>query len=173
MKKIILSLGLLLLCAGVSMAQGKKHKKDKESNENQPQVTANISNPAPTPPPATTMNADNMAFKDVTHEFGTVPEGPDATCEFTFKNTGREPIIIEKAQPSCGCTVPSFSKEPVPPGGTGTISVAYHTKGKPNPFTKTISVVSNAGTKVLTIKGNVEKAPTGSVPENTSMIKTN
>jgi hypothetical protein len=59
------------------------------------------------------------------------------------------------------------------PGGTGTINVSYHTKGRPNAFTKTISVVSNAGTKVLTIKGNVEKAPAGSVPENSSMIKTN
>jgi hypothetical protein len=86
---------------------------------------------------------------------------------------GKEPIIIQKAQPSCGCTVPQFSSEPVAPGATGTINVAYHTKGKPNPFTKTITVVSNAGTKVLTIKGNVEKAPTGSVPENVSMIKTN
>ena len=114
-----------------------------------------------------------MAFADATHDFGTVMEGPDATCEFTFKNNGTEPITIEKAQPSCGCTVPQFSKEPVAPGATGIINVAYHTKGKPTPFTKTITVVSNAGTKVLTIKGTVEKAPTGSVPENVSMIKTN
>jgi hypothetical protein len=82
-------------------------------------------------------------------------------------------LIIQKAQPSCGCTVPSFSGEPVAPGAKGSINVAYHSKGKPGPFTKTISIVSNAGTKVLTIKGNVEKAPSGSVPENVSMMKTN
>ena len=167
MKKAILSLGVLLLCTGVAMAQ-RKHKKDDNA-----QQTVSTTGPAATTAPATTMVADNMAFSDAIHDFGTVPEGPDATCEFTFKNTGKEPIIIQKAQPSCGCTVPSFSKEPVAPGATGTINVAYHTKGKPNPFTKTISVVSNAGTKVLTIKGNVEKAPSGSVPENTSMIRTN
>ncbi len=177
MKKAIISLGLLLLCAGVTMAQ-KKHKKDNATPENTPTVTTpappnQVTNATHSPNATQAGNADNMAFKDAVHEFGTVPEGPDATCEFTFKNTGNEPIIIEKAQPSCGCTVPSFSKEPVPPGGSGTISVAYHTKGKPNPFTKTITVVSNAGTKVLTIKGNVEKAPTGSVPENNSMIRTN
>ena len=172
MKKAFLSLGLLMLCAGVTFAQGKKNKKDKGGNENPP----TISTPAPTlaaAAPATSLTAENMAFKDVLHDFGTVPEGPDATVEFSFTNTGKEPIIIEKAQPSCGCTVPSFPKEPVPPGGRGTINVAYHTKGRPNAFTKTITVVSNAGTKVLTIKGNVEKAPTSSVPENTSMIKTN
>ena len=174
MKKAILSLGLLILCAGITLAQGKRHKKDNANTENQQTVSTTANTPA-TPPPAAQNNltADNMVFTDAVHEFGTVPEGPDALCEFTFKNNGKEPIIIEKAQPSCGCTVPSFSKEPVPPGATGTINVAYHTKGKPNPFTKTITVVSNAGTKVLTIKGNVEKAPTGSVPENNSMIKTN
>jgi len=172
MKKVILSLGLLLLSAGVTMAQGKKHKKDGEKSDKQQTITT-ATPAAATSAPATNLSADNMAFKSETHEFGTVAEGPDATCEFFFTNTGKEPIIIQKAQPSCGCTVPSFSSEPVPPGATGKISVAYHTKGKPNPFTKTISVVSNAGTKVLTIKGNVEKAPTSSVPESSSMLKTN
>jgi hypothetical protein len=166
MKKVILSLGVLLFSAGITMAQ---HKKSSATNEN-PQT---MSTPAPATAAATTLKADDMSFTATTHEFGTVPEGPDATCEFTFKNTGNEPIIIQKAQPSCGCTVPSYAKEPVAPGATGTINIAYHTKGKPTPFTKTITVVSNAGTKVLTIKGVVEKAPTGSVPENTSMLRTN
>lgn len=177
MKKAILSLGLLLLSAGITFAQHKKHKKDDASDDNKQTIstTAPVSaTPAPTAPViATNLKPEDMAFTDATHDFGTVQEGPDATCEFTFKNNGTEPIVIQKAQPSCGCTVPSFSSEPVAPGATGTINVAYHTKGKPTPFTKTISVVSNAGTKVLTIKGNVEKAPTGSVPENTSMIRTN
>ena len=168
MRKIILSLAILLLSAGVSMAQRKKHKGDDEKTT-APVAATTTANATP----ATTLKADDMAFKSIINDFGTVPEGPDATCEFTFKNTGKEPIIIQKAQPSCGCTVPSFSGEPVPPGASGTISVAYHTKGKPNAFTKTITVISNAGTKVLTIKGSVEKAPTGSVPESVSMMKTN
>jgi len=175
MKKAILSIGLVLLSAGITMAQNKKHKNDDASNDKQQTISTTTPPPAaatPTPP-ATSLKADDMMFEQSTHDFGIVPEGPDATCEFTFVNNGKEPIVVQKAQPSCGCTVPSFSSEPVLPGAKGTINVAYHTKGKPNPFTKTISVVSNAGTKVLTIKGNVEKAPTGSVPENNSMIKTN
>lgn len=171
MKKIILSVSLILLSASVTFAQRHKHKE----SENQSAITSTPTVPADVAlaAPATTLKADDMAFTDMTHDFGTVSEGPDATCEFTFKNNGKEPIVVEKAQPSCGCTVPQFSKEPVKPGETGIINVAYHTKGKPTPFTKTITVVSNAGTKVLTIKGTVEKAPTGSVPENYSMIKTN
>jgi hypothetical protein len=171
MKKAILSVSLLLLSVSITFAQRSKSKE----SDNQQTITSApaVPNDVALAKPATTLKADDMAFTDITHDFGTVAEGPDATCEFTFKNNGNEPIVIEKAQPSCGCTVPQFSKEPVAPGATGIINVAYHTKGKPNPFTKTITVVSNAGTKVLTIKGTVEKAPTGSVPENVSMIKTN
>lgn len=172
MKRAILSLSLLLLSFGVTMAQNKKHK-DKGNAQTENKQTVTAAAPVAAAPAATSLTADNMAFQDLVHDFGTVPEGPDATFEFKFRNTGKEPIIIEKAQPSCGCTVPSFSKEPVAPGAMGTISVAYHTKGRPNAFTKSITVVSNAGTKALSIKGNVEKAPTTSVPESTSMIKTN
>ena len=169
MRRITLTLLVVLASGSVLMAQGRKSKNlDKNA-------TAAASAPAaPTAAPAaTSLKSDDMAFKEAMHDFGNVEEGPDATYIFSFTNNGKESIIVQKAQPSCGCTVPSFSGEPVPPGKSGTINVAYHTKGRPNAFTKTITVVSNAGTKVLTIKGNVEKAPTSSVPENTSMIKTN
>ena len=172
MRKLVLTLGLAILALGVGSAQTKNAKKtenDKTTIKSAPPEKKD----EPTTAASTTLKADDMAFENLTHDFGTVAEGPDATCVFTFKNTGKEPLIIQKAAPSCGCTVPSFSSEPVPPGGTGTINVAYHTKGKPNPFTKTINVTSNAGSKMLTIKGNVEKAPSGSVPENNSMLKTN
>jgi len=153
MKKILLSLGVILLSASVTFAQDKKA--------------------ATTTAPATTLKVADMAFTVDSHDFGTVPEGPTADFDFSFKNEGKEPIIISKAQPSCGCTVPSFSKEPVAPGATGNIHVTYNTKGRPNAFTKSITVTSNAGIKILTIKGTVEKAPATSVPENNSMIKTN
>jgi Protein of unknown function (DUF1573) len=167
MRKALLSLAMLMLCAGMVFAKDKKHKKDSDSQ----QTTATPA--AATPAPTTTLKPENLAFAESTHDFGPIMEGPDATCVFTFTNTGSEPINIQKAQPSCGCTVPSFSNAPVLPGQTGTINVAFHTKGKSNTFTKTITVMSNAGTKVLTIKGTVEKAPSSSVPENTSMIRTN
>lgn len=159
------------------MAKDKKRKKDKDKKETlqvQPASSAaSESAPATQSAPASTLKSDDLAFAEMIHDFGNIPEGDDATYVFSFKNNGNEPIVIQKAQPSCGCTVPSFSSEPVAPGATGSINVAYHTKGRPNAFTKSITVVSNAGTKVLTIKGNVEKAPTSSVPENTSMMKTN
>lgn len=185
MRKVALILSVVLLSGGIVMAQDKKAKRAKKEtlkSENvqnslttapaMPMGAATPSLPAAATTPST-LTADDMIFTDASHDFGAVAEGPDAGFEFTFKNNGKEPIIVQKAQPSCGCTVPSFSSEPVAPGATGKINVEYHTKGRPGQFTKTITVVSNAGTKVLTIRGNVEKAPTSSVPENTSMIKTN
>lgn len=164
------------------MAQGRKERKknkDKSETVQAPLVVESAANVTPATSgdapaaPATTLRAEDLEFTELTHDFGTIMEGPDAKCVFTFVNKGKEPIVIQKAQPSCGCTVPSFSSDPVAPGATGKIDVAYHTQGKPNAFSKSITVVSNAGTKLLTIKGTVEKAPTSSVPENTSMMKTN
>lgn len=119
------------------------------------------------------LTPENMYFKFSIHDFGTIQEGPSAEHEFEFTNTGKEPIIISNVSASCGCTTPSYSKDPVLPGKKGTVKAIYNTQGRVSPFTKTITITSNAGVKVLTIKGEVEKAPSGSVPENNSMIKTN
>ena len=178
MRKLILLLGLVFLFGGMVHAGDKKKKKaDATSGQT---LDVNNSTALPTTPgaastaPASTLKADDIAFADMTHDFGTVQEGPDATCKFSFVNKGNEAIVIQKAQASCGCTVPTYSKEPIAPGQTGNIDVAFHTLGKPaGAFTKTITVTSNAGVKILTIKGMVEKAPATSVPENTSMIRTN
>lgn len=152
MKKIILSLSMLALTATVSFAQEKKAD-------------------AATPAAATVQNPEAMKFDSEIHDFGNIPQNKPAEHEFTFKNTGKEPIIIQRVQASCGCTTPSYSKDPVLPGKTGKIKASYNAAAAA-PFTKTVTVFSNIGTKVLTIKGNVEKAPENSVPENNSMIKT-
>ena len=176
MKKLILLFGLFVMVGHISIAKDKKHKK-KEGTDQALQVSSNptpADAPAGTTAPATTLKADDLAFTELTHDFGTVQEGPDATCKFTFVNNGKEAIVIQKAQASCGCTVPTYSKDPIAPGQQGSIDVAYHTTGKAaGGFQKTITVTSNAGTKILTIKGSMEKAPTSSVPENNSIIKTN
>lgn len=171
MKKLVLSLGLVVLAASFSLAQDKKGKVTAKANTSVSVAPANQA-AASGHTEAGAQNADAMKFDSEIHDFGTIPEGPAADHEFVFKNTGKEPIIIQRAQPSCGCTTPSYSKDPVLPGKSGSIKASYGTQGRPNAFTKTITVVTNVGTKVLTIKGNVEKAPETSAPENNSMIKT-
>lgn len=108
--------------------------------------------------------AGKMSFASLNHDFKEVTEGPDVECDFVFTNTGKQPITITNAVAGCGCTSPTWPKEPIMPGKTGKIHVAYHTKGRVGPFTKSVTVTSNAEqpTTVLNIKGTVNAADVAS-----------
>lgn len=173
MKKYVLALGLLTLAAAPSFAGDKKKKDAKSAGTTETVATPVAAIPTTPQSEASALTAENMAFSEDLHDFGTVTEGENADFDFVFTNTGKEPIIIQRAQPACGCTASDWTKEPILPGKTGYVKASYHTQGRPGPFTKTVTVLSNAGAKVLTFKGEVEKAPTGSVPEPQSIIKTN
>lgn len=111
-----------------------------------------------------------IEFEKEVHDYGTIKNGADGTCSFDFKNTGNQPLIISNAKGSCGCTVPSWPKEPINPGQTATITVKYDTK-RTGAINKSVTITSNAvnePTKVLRIKGNVLPKPTGSAPVNNS-----
>lgn len=102
-----------------------------------------------------------IAFEDDVHDFGTINQGGNGVYEFKFKNSGKEPLIIQSAQGSCGCTVPLWPKEPIKPGSSNKIKVSYDTN-RIGAFTKTVTVTSNdtnSPTKVLTIKGTVKESP--------------
>ena len=103
-------------------------------------------------------NAPVIEFESEVIDYGTIEQGSDGNRIFTFKNTGKEPLIITKTQGSCGCTVPTKPTEPIAPGAEGEIKVHYDTK-RLGPFTKSVTVNSNAsnGTKNLRIKGTVKK----------------
>ncbi|HMI07286.1 MAG TPA: DUF1573 domain-containing protein [Flavobacterium sp.] len=106
-----------------------------------------------------------MVFDNETIDYGTVPHNADGKREFTFTNNGNKPLIITNATGSCGCTVPTFPKEPIAPGAKAVIGVKYATD-RVGAFTKTVTITSNAegqASKVLTIKGNVlgDDAPKG------------
>jgi hypothetical protein len=65
---------------------------------------------------------------------------------------GEAPLIIEKAQASCGCTVPSWTNEPVPAGGTGEVVVKFDSKGKPNVQNKTVTITANTYPKISRLR---------------------
>jgi hypothetical protein len=94
-----------------------------------------------------------------TIDYGTTSKEDDNGVRFfEFTNTGNAPLIITEAKSTCGCTVPSWPKEPIAPGKTGKIEVKYNMN--PGPIRKTITVQSNAvnypgGTVALKIKGEV------------------
>ncbi|MEX0966655.1 MAG: DUF1573 domain-containing protein [Bacteroidia bacterium] len=103
--------------------------------------------------------AAQINFSETEHNFGTIQEGTQATYTFKFTNTGTSDLVISDAKPSCGCTVPTWTKEPLKPGDEGSIDVVYDSKGRPGSFTKTIQVTSNSepALTVLTIKGEVQE----------------
>jgi hypothetical protein len=97
-----------------------------------------------------------LSFEEETIDYGTIPHKADGKREFIFTNTGDTPLIISNAKGSCGCTVPTWPKEPIPPGESGVIEVNYATE-RVGAFTKTVTLTTNAvePVKVLTIRGNV------------------
>lgn len=84
-----------------------------------------------------------MEFQTTDHDFGTIKEGDIVEYTYALKNTGEAPLIIQGAQPSCGCTVPDFTKEPIPVGGTGYVRAKFDTNGKTDHVTKSITVTAN------------------------------
>jgi len=149
MKKIVLLAVLTVFSIATTNAQAKKTAK-KEA--------------APTKTEAKVEGA-GMAFESETIDYGTIPHNADGKREFVFTNNGNKPLIITNAQGSCGCTVPTYPKEPIAPGAKAVIGVKYATD-RVGAFSKTVTLTSNAegqASKVLTIKGTVlaDETPKG------------
>jgi hypothetical protein len=99
---------------------------------------------------------DSIIFLSIVHDYGTIVQGSDGSCEFRFTNKGKVPIVLNDVKASCGCTTPEWTRTPVAPGEKGIIKVTYNTNNV-GAFGKSITVSSNAKNSpvVLTIKGNV------------------
>lgn len=102
-----------------------------------------------------------ISFPEEKFNFGELEEGPKVSHEFKFVNDGNEPLILSNVKASCGCTTPSWPKEPILPGEEGTILVTYNTSKRVGSFNKSITITSNAvvPTKVIYITGNVKAVP--------------
>ncbi|MBR5254014.1 MAG: DUF1573 domain-containing protein [Bacteroidales bacterium] len=99
-----------------------------------------------------------ITFDKLEHDYGEVKQNGNGVCEFKYTNTGSVPLVLSKVRSSCGCTVPKWSKEPLMPGQSATITVKYNTSSV-GPINKSITVESNAKTPRvrLMIKGKVVK----------------
>ncbi len=93
-----------------------------------------------------------MEFATIDHDFGTINEGEIVEHTYSFKNTGAAPLIIQSAQGSCGCTVPDWTKEPIPVGGTGFVKAKFDTNGKTNAQNKTVTVTANTWPKQTVLR---------------------
>ena len=149
MRKRCISLLCLLVCISLQVTAGGRKKARSTGKSAKKEAVAKVDGP-------------QFQFKEGdTYDFGEVPSGPDVKHEFSFANTGNQPLIIQDAKPSCSCTTPEWPKQPILPGGKGIIKVGYHTT-KTGPFSKEVYIQSNAvvpnGEKRYTIyiKGTVK-----------------
>ena len=103
-----------------------------------------------------------IKFDKLTHDFGTFSEkNPVVTYTFTYTNVGEQPLVINQAIASCGCTVPEYTKTPIQPGEKGQIKVTYNGTGKfPGHFKKSITIRTNGVVEMvrLYIEGDMDEA---------------
>ncbi len=102
--------------------------------------------------------APYIEFESIEYDYGKIKESDGmAYGVFNFTNTGGSPLVITDVKPSCGCTSPEWTREPIAPGKTGYIKSGYNPQNRPGAFNKTIRVTSNAenNTVILRIKGDV------------------
>ena len=149
----------LLVTAAIFMTSCKKQEENTPTAANpgttllQPKVKITPSDL----PQISTGKQTSIAFTEEEFDFGTIKQGDKVNHFFSFKNTGKNDLIISRAVGSCGCTVPEFPKEPIAPGKTGVMKVSFNSKGKSGKQQKTVSVYANIpkGGVVLTIKAKI------------------
>ena len=161
MKKIFVIVAFMMLGTSVSFAQdlGKANTEVKAKKT----IKKTIASKKVVKPE---VEGAGMKFVSETVDYGTINQNADGKREFVFVNNGNKPLIISNATGSCGCTVPSYPKEPILPGQKAVIGVKYDTS-RIGAISKTVTLTSNAEgmpSKVLNIKGTVNPVATTVTP---------
>ena len=101
-----------------------------------------------------------IEFEQEEQDFGTITEGTQVERLYRFKNVGPKPLVIETVNVTCGCTVPEYPRDPIPPGGTGEITLKFNSSNKKGDIRRTLNVVANTWptTTPFKIKGFVAPA---------------
>ena len=141
LKRVFVFASFSLLFAGNISAQYAKN-------------TSNNANTLLAPAKTTTQIAAVISWKSTVYDFGKIAQDVPVIAKFSFKNTGKTPIIVKSAQGSCGCTVTEFPQMPILPNQTAIIKGTFNAKAV-GAFAKTITVETNAETTVLNFKGEV------------------
>ena len=137
MKKFIITVFTVVAITGMAVAQT---------------PTAQVSNTNEMAAPAA-----ECKWEKTTFNFGAIPQGKPVSVVYNFTNTGKAPLILTNVHPSCGCTTEDYSKESIAPGKKGFVKLTYNANAM-GTFTKTTTVLSNAGDFTLQFNGEVVAA---------------
>lgn len=106
-----------------------------------------------------------IAFKDLSHDFGDMIQGDKVTYTFKFTNSGTEPLLVSEVVTTCGCTATKWTKEPVLPGKEGEIVATFNSENKMGRQNKTITILSNAVNNPSRVSIVCNVLPKGTVTE--------
>ncbi|RZJ75393.1 MAG: DUF1573 domain-containing protein [Flavobacterium sp.] len=111
------------------------------------------------------MTPSTLAWKEDTYNFGDIEKGKPVSHDFTFKNTTKQTVLITNVKASCGCTATNYTKTPIKPGESGSVTATFNA-ANPNAFNKQITVTTSDSdvNKILTIKGKVIGGDTEAAP---------
>lgn len=142
MKKTLLTLAILIVICGVSIAECQKKETDK---------TAQSKTEKKEKRPVMSWERNTRKW-----DFGNVERGKNVHHVFKFRNTGNAPLVIATVASSCGCTTPEYPRTPILPGGEGEVKVTFNGQGWER-FTKSVTLTVNTreGREILYITGNI------------------
>ena len=183
-----LKVGILIVVAGalgfLGYSQFKKGSNDIESRPAESTTLSGIENSASaggvdangtsikseTGNLSETRSKTTMTLDKTEHEFGKIKQGDQVECTFKVTNTGKEPLILEDAKGSCGCTVPDYPQEPIPAGDSRDIKVKFNSTGKEGKQSKKVTITANTEPiqTVVTIHADVDAPKTDSKDKSKS-----
>ena len=155
MQKIVIKILVPLFVLGIFAACNNANSTN--NNDNTKVSPDLVTNPVTASGEKVKSKLPVMEFKTNKHDFGLIMQGEKVSHTFKFKNTGGSDLLISSASSTCGCTVPSFSKEPIKPGEEGEVEVVFNSTGKKGSNNKAIKLLTNAqpNTVELTITAEV------------------
>jgi|SRR5699024_3561962 len=159
MKKVVLMLAAVAAISFTSCKNNKTSDKMSDNTAKSEEMAKNANDEKASKDDNATNKYPELTFDESSYDFGTIDEGEIVQHEFTFTNTGDAPLKVMKARPSCGCTVPSWSKDPIAPGEKGHMMVKFNSRGKHGKQNKTVRLTTNTkkGNEILRFTAMVNK----------------
>lgn len=153
MKNLLFLTLLLSFTLAFTACEKTDESEETETTEVTEEGSENTDNPNARPD----MPVTTVTFEEETHNFGKIKDGDKVQHIFKFKNTGTEKLVVKNVKPSCGCTTPEWTKDPIEPGGEGFIQIEFDSSGKIGTQNKSVTVELNTAERVktLTFSGEV------------------
>lgn len=94
----------------------------------------------------------NLALSEPEFDFGKIKKGDKVEHVYEVTNTGKNPLIISSVVPTCGCTVPEFTKDPIMPGQKGKVTLKFDSTNFQGIVHKTAQLYANVSQVPIELK---------------------